>query len=213
MDTKPTAVVVDDDKDILTLTATVVEMTGIKVVARDTDGNSALEHLREYRPDLAVIDILLPNITGLELLETIRREGLCTRSIMITGHRQMHWVTRASEAGASGYLIKPHTELLPLAMAAALKGEQFLGSFAAGVASAELVRLSMEERTRGLLTPKEIEVLRHRVNGKCGKEISALIDRSPKTVEKHVTSLKKKLDAHTDADLVRYALKIGLIRL
>lgn len=203
-----TALVVDDDRDVLDMTASLLELNGMTIVAKDVDGESALQHLREYRPDLAVMDVFVPGGGGLELLDAIRREKLPTRSILVTGYQRDAWLIQALELGVEGYLIKPHVpELIP-AMKAVLAGERVLCAWAVDVLIRDYLRLKTQENGDGL-TPREREVLRYRAQGKSVKETAAGLDISPKTVEKHVTKLKKKIGAGNAMALTVFTTKLG----
>ena len=176
-----TAIVVDDDRDVLDMTASLLDRNGLTIVAKDVVGESALEHLRKYRPDLAVMDVFVPGGGGLELLDAIRREGLPTRSILVTGYQREAWLFQALELGVEGYLIKPHVpELIP-AMKAVLEGQRVLCAWATEALIRDYLRLKNQEGADGL-TPRERDVLKYRAQGKSVKEIAAGLDISPKTV-------------------------------
>ncbi len=208
---KPTAIVLDDNRDVLDMTASFLKAEGVKVIAKDEVGESARQHLWEYRPDLVVMDILVPGPGGLDLLDVVRRDRLATRTILVTGHRREAWLEQALELGADAYLLKPHIPELITAVKAVLAGQRFLCPWATGFLAREYVRLRDAERTKDLLTDREVEILRHRMNGKTLKEIANEIQRSPKTVEKHLTSLKKKVGAGNETALAAFAMKAGLV--
>jgi len=203
-----TAIVVDDDRDVLDMTASLLELNGLTIVAKDVVGESALQHLREYRPDFAVMDVFVPGGGGLELLDAIRREGLPTRSILVTGYLRESWLIHALELGVEGYLIKPHVAQLIPAMKAVSAGERFLCAWATEVLVRDYLRLKNQERGDGL-TPRERDVLKYRAQGKSVKETAVGLDISPKTVEKHVTKLKKKIAAGNAMALTAFATKLG----
>jgi DNA-binding NarL/FixJ family response regulator len=187
---KPTALVVDDDHDILEMTALFLENNGVKVVAKAETGESALEHLRKRRPNFAVMDVLLPGADGLELLATIRRERLPTRTILVTGFHRDEWLFQALELGVEAYLIKPHVPGLELALKALSSGNRYFCPWATEFVVTDYLRLKAKATTP--LTSRELDVLARRKRGKSVKEIAAELDISPKTVEKNVTNLRKK---------------------
>jgi DNA-binding NarL/FixJ family response regulator len=203
-----TAIVVDDDRDILDITSSLLELNGLTIVAKDVAGESALQHLRDYRPDLAVMDVFVPGGGGLELLDAIRREALHTRSILVTGYERESWLIQALELGVDGYLIKPHIpELIP-AVRAVLTGQRVLCAWATGVLIRDYLRLRTQETGDGL-TPRERDVLKYRAQGKSVKETAVGLDISPKTVEKHVTNLKKKIAAGNAMNLTAFPPRLG----
>lgn len=206
----PTAIVVDDDPEVLKVTAAFLELQGIRVIAKDEVGECALQHLREYCPDLAVMDILVPGGGGLELLGSIRNHDLATRSILVTGHCRESWLAQALELGVDGFFLKPHIPELGLAVKAVLAGQRFLCPWATGFVITDYLRLKTDSKTGGLLTPRELDVLKYRVQGKSIKETAAGMDVSPKTVEKHVTKLKKKVGSGSATALASLAIKLGL---
>jgi DNA-binding NarL/FixJ family response regulator len=123
------------------------------------------------------------------LLEKIRRERLATRTILVTGHQREAWLIQAIELGVEGYLLKPHIPELIVAVKAVLAGQRFFCPWAFEFVITDYLRLRTEMKTGGLLTQREIDVLKCRVQGKSVKETAARMDISPKTVEKHVANL------------------------
>jgi DNA-binding NarL/FixJ family response regulator len=187
-----TGVVIDDDEDILDMTAAFLENLGVRVVGRASDGESGLEQLRQFQPDLAVIDVFLPRMRGIEIVKVIHDRGFRTKAIMISGHLCEEWVIEAVEAGAVSYLTKPFTSEFMHVVPKVLRGEFCLDPWSTRVV-AQSLRSRSEARTK--LTPAETDVLRLRVNGKCYKEIAVALGKSVKTVEKQTTSLRKKIGA------------------
>jgi DNA-binding NarL/FixJ family response regulator len=184
---KPTAIVVDDDRDVLEMYAGLLRLYGLNVVEMVPDGRRALECLREYRPDIVLMDIVMPGCNGLDVLEAMRVDRLPTRAILMTGYRDEAWLLRAVMYGAHAFLNKVEFHLLEPAVKAVLAGERFFCSWSDGVLSRELVRLISE---KSALTPREMEVLKLRVKGDTGKEIAAALVLSTEAVEKHVTNTR-----------------------
>ena len=207
---KPTALVADDFPELLEMTASLLELNGVRIVSKDHAGEQAMDHLRNYQPNLAVIDVHLPGYSGLALLQKIRHEGLPTRCILVTGHQREAWLIEALELGVEGYMLKPFVEYMQPAIKQVLEGGRFLCPWATGIVIADYVRLKADEKTHHLLTPRELQVLRYRVQGKSVKETAAQIDVSPKTIEKHVTQLRKKLGSNGSATLSTLASRIKL---
>lgn len=182
-------------------------------------GNAAegLEAARELQPDMILIDISLPDRSGLELTREIRMILEETRVLIISMHAAINYITEAFQAGATGYVVKEsaHERLLE-GLDTIADGHYFLDSSI----SQEVVKTLKgtpvrEARTSdteyGRLTAREQEVMRLLAEGFKAREIGEMLCISPKTVENHRTNIMQKLGLHSTIELVRYAVKIGLI--
>lgn len=179
------------------------------VVAEASDGEEALRRARETRPDVAVVDLTMPGLSGVETLEQMHRECPATRLLVLTMHDDPAYARVARAAGASGHVIKDSesAELLA-AIRAVHRGRIFVqvGADASPAgppaSSARAPALSQRER----------QVLEMLARGHTNREIAHRLSLSTKTVETHRSRLGDKLGLHTRAELVRLALDLGLIR-
>jgi DNA-binding NarL/FixJ family response regulator len=184
-----------------------------RVVAEAADGLEAVEKAHETRPHVAVVDIGMPRLNGMEVVRRIHQELPGTRVLVLTMHEEEEYVLHVVRAGASGYLVKDSaaSELLK-AVRALHKGDGYFGTYASKVL-AEQYRLGTRtpEDPYGSLTPREREVFHLVIEGRTTKEIGVELGISSKTAENHRTRVLDKLGVHNTAELVRYAARRGLL--
>ena len=186
----------------------------LEVVAEASDGAEAVEAARDTEVDLAVLDIAMPRMTGLQAAREIARRRPQVRILMLSMYDHEQYFFEALKAGASGYVLKSAAdEDLVGACHAAMRGEPFLY---AGVMST-LVRDVQERIRRGdrvpeaALTPREEEVVKLIAEGHSSKEISSALHISLKTVERHRANVLAKLGMRDRTELTRYAIRAGLV--
>ena len=190
--------------------ALLAELPGIEVVAESGDGREALRLVRERKPDIALLDISMPELNGLEVVGRIARDHPNTRAIILSMHGDDESVRRALVAGAAGYLLKNSDRReLELALRAVARGDTWL--------SPSLTKRVVATYTQGgspdaVLTPRQREVLQLVAEGHSNKEIASRLNVALKTVETHRTELMERLGIHGVASLVRYAIQVGLVR-
>ena len=205
--------VADDHTIVRQGVVSLLEASGdCQVVAQASDGIEALEQAQAVRPDVAVLDIGMPRLSGLEVVRRLRQEVPHTRVLVLTMHEEEEYVVHLVKAGASGYLVKDSaaTELLA-AVRALAKGQGYFGAYAARVLADQYRRPEEATDPYGALTPREREVFHLVVEGKTTKEVAKALAISPKTAENHRTRLMDKLGVHNTAELVRYAARRGLL--
>ena len=184
----------------------------VEVVGEAQDGAESLVRVRELLPDVVLMDIAMPGMTGLEATRLIRAQFPETRVLILTQHEDPQYVLPLLQAGASGFVSKRAlgTDLIN-AVRVVAKGETFLYPTAATAVVEEMRRRSRDAATAPeSLTPRELEILKHIVAGQTNAQIAAALSISIKTVEWHRTNLMSKLDVHSVADLVRYAMEHDL---
>jgi DNA-binding NarL/FixJ family response regulator len=182
------------------------------VVAQASDGVEAVEQALSTLPDVAVVDIGMPRLSGLEAVRRIRQESPRTRILVLTMHEEEEYVVHLVRAGASGYLVKDSAanELLA-AVRALARGHGYFGPYAARVLAEQYRHPEGAEDPYGALTTRERDVFHLVVDGKTTKEVAKALGISPKTAENHRTRLMEKLGVHNTAELVRYAARRGLL--
>jgi DNA-binding NarL/FixJ family response regulator len=210
----PIRVLVADDHTIVRqgLVSLLIAGGDCRIIAEAADGQEAVDRALELVPDVVVMDLSMPRLSGLEAVRRIHKESPRIRILVLTMHKEEEFVLPVVRAGASGYLVKDTaaSELLN-AVRKLARGEVYFDPHAAK-ALAEVYR-SPKPGEEGLesLTPREREVLHLVTEGHSTKEIASLLDISPKTAENHRTRVMQKLGVHNTAELVRYAAQRGLL--
>ena len=181
------------------------------------DSRSGLAMAKKIKPDVALVDISLPDESGMHLTRRIREALPDTRVMIISMHSKIDYIVEAFQSGATGYVVKESAAgRLVQGLHAVIQGEYFLDSSI----SHEVVERLMKSPVRearvsdtdyGRLTPREQEIMRMLAEGLPKSEIADRLCISIKTVENHRSNIMKKLDLHSAMDLVRYAAKLGLI--
>ena len=190
--------------------ALLAELPGIEVVAETGDGRETLRLVRERKPDIALLDISMPELNGLEVVGRIARDHPNTRAIILSMHGDDESVRRALVAGAAGYLLKNSDRReLELALRAVARGDTWLSPSL----TKRVVAMYMQGASPdAVLTPRQREVLQLVAEGHSNKEIASRLNVALKTVETHRTELMDRLGIHGVASLVRYAIQVGLVR-
>jgi DNA-binding NarL/FixJ family response regulator len=190
----------------------------VEAVVEAGDGQEALNVLRETKPDLALIDIAMPGLNGLELAARVAREAPGTRLVILSMHGTPAHVAQALRAGVSGYLLKDAAaDELPVLLRAVMRGETYLSpAISKQVVDGYLGRTttpatSGDGVTLDVLTSRQREILQLVAEGKSTKEVAQLLDVSAKTVETHRGQIMDRLGIHDLAGLVRYAIRTGLV--
>jgi len=193
-------------------------MGDIEVVAEAGDGQMAVQLANELRPDVAVIDLTMPRLTGVEAIRQIKRETPQTEVVVLSVHDSEAYVVQALRAGAAGYVLKRNAATeLAAAIRAAHAGQAYLHpSIARRVLDDYLSRTHASEAMGGAepyhrLTPREREVLQLAAEGHSTRAIAGLLCLSTKTVEHHRASVMTKLGLHGQTELVKYAIRAGLV--
>lgn len=187
----------------------------IEVVAEAGDGREALRLAAAHRPDVVLMDIMMPNLNGLDAAARIAHAYPHTRVIMLSMSADEDSVLKTLRAGAVGYLVKTADPAeLELAIRAAMRGEKFLSSAVSEhVVSVCLNRLDKEKTSLERLTPRQREVLQLVAESHTTKDIAKRLEISTKTAEAYRGELMRALDIHDIASLTRYAIRTGLVSL
>jgi DNA-binding NarL/FixJ family response regulator len=185
----------------------------IEIVAESGDGREALDLIRTHRPDVALVDITMPSLTGIEVARRVAEEMPTVRVIILSMHTSEDYIARAIRAGVSGYLLKTADPVeLELALRAAINREMYLSP----AVSKQLVedyarRIGSEENVDEQLTSRQREILQLIAEGKSTKDIAVALNLSVKTVETHRSDLMERLGIHNVPGLVRFAIRAGII--
>ena len=188
-----------------------------EVVGEAQNGAEALEMVMKLDPDLVVVDISLPDQSGIDLTREIRKLLPETRILIVSMHSKIDYVVEAFQVGATGYVVKESTsESLLQGLEQVSKGEYYLDSSLSQQVVKKLFDSQEKENqlslsAYGSLTPREQEVMRLLAEGFSSKKVAEKLFISPKTVDNYRTSILNKLDLRSTVELVRYAAKLGLI--
>lgn len=199
------------------LKSLLAQHAAFEVVGEAGEGDEALKKAEDLKPDLVIMDISLPDMNGIEVTRNIRESLPDTKVVMVSMHHKIDYITKAFEAGATGYFTKETaTEKLVECIKTVVKGDYYVDSSLSHEVVKSLLKSSEQELERadaeyGALTPREQEILRLIAEGLSTKEIANNLFISPKTVENHRTNIMSKLDLHSTMELVRYAAKYGII--
>jgi DNA-binding NarL/FixJ family response regulator len=188
-------------------------LEGVSVVGEAREGREALALIHRYRPHVALVDVAMPEMNGIELAAEVARAEPATRVVILSMHRSEEYVRRALRAGASGYLLKDAgVGELETAIRAVARGESYLSPAVARYVVEGYVRPRTEEPS-GLdrLTPRHREVLQLIAEGCATKEIAQRLGIGVRTAETHRAELMERLEIHDVAGLVRYAIRVGLV--
>ncbi len=188
-----------------------MEREGFQVVAEAADGQEALERVRSLLPEIAVMDITMPILNGLDTAREMKRSSPQTKVILLTQHEEDQYISEALEVGVKGYVLKNQAanDLLQ-AIRQVSRGHVYLSPGVSG-AVMEAYR-SKDERPKDPLTAREKQVLQLIAEGKSTRDVASLLSISVKTAESHRTRLMRKLDIHETASLVRYAVRRGIVK-
>ena len=189
--------------------------TDMVVAGEAEDGRQALEKVKSLHPDVILLDIAMPHLSGLEVISLIREAAPETQVVVLSMHSKETYVQQVLSSGALGYVLKasPSTDILE-AIRMAHRDEYFLSSrLKAEVIGKYLKTKRSTPALRGydLLTEREQQVFRLVAQGHSTSRIADILCVSPKTVEKHRTSLMNKLGVHDRLELLKYAIKIGIV--
>jgi len=187
----------------------------IEVVADAANGKEAIEMTRELAPDVVLMDLAMPVVTGLEATRRICKESPGTKVLALTQYDDTEYVVPVVDAGARGFVTKMSAfSELASAIQAVHRGESYLSPSAAAV----LIDERQQRSDQGIgtdpyqqLTDREREILKLVVEGHSAREIAEVLVLSPKTVEWHKSNLMSKLNIHSMADLVRFAIRKAVI--
>ncbi|MGB7948828.1 MAG: response regulator transcription factor [Candidatus Binatia bacterium] len=211
-------ILIADDHKILRegLRSLLEKQPGFTVVAEAEDGLEAVDGVKKHKPDIAILDIGMPGLNGIEATRKLRSEMAETRVIALSMHADRRFVMGVLEAGANGYLLKDSAfaELIT-AVTTVAKGKMYLSpSIAETVVRSSLEKSDPKGRTAiAVLSAREREVLQMVAEGKSTKEIAFKLFVSTKTVETHRKQIMDKLNIRTVAELTKYAIREGLTSL
>ena len=200
----------DDHQMVRQALKALLDGEGFQVIDEAGDGEQALRLAAEQRPDVAVLDVAMPVLNGLDAAQEMKRVSPKTKTILLTMHAETHYVLRALSAGAKGFLLKTHAaEDLVRALREVSRGGTFLSPEASrALMDAYQTKVDLSPDP---LSPRERRVVQLIAEGQSTRQVAALLKISVKTAETHRARIMTKLNIHQTAGLVRYAIRRGLI--
>lgn len=205
-----TVIIADDHQLVRQGLMALLEREGFKVLGEAANGQEALRLVETLTPDVAVLDLAMPLLNGIEAVHEIQRISSKTRTILLTMHTDSQYILEGLRAGAKGYVMKTSAaEDLARAIREAARGGTYLSP-----EITETVVQAYQNKTEiplDPLTARERQVLQLVADGKTTKVVATTLDISVKTVETYRTRIMEKLDLHITADLVRYAIRRGIV--
>ena len=208
----PTRVLLADDHALIRQgLKALLEKQGIQVVTEASDGQEAVRLAEKTQPEVAILDITMPILNGVDAARELNRSTPKAKVILLTQHDEGQYVTEALRAGVKGYVLKSQAaEDLLHAIREVCKGSVYLSpSISRAVVEAYLSKTYVSPDP---LSKRELQVLQLVAEGKSTKDIAVQLGISVKTAESHRARLMRKLDIHETASLVRYAIRRGLIQ-
>ena len=209
--------VIADDHDVVRkgLTFLLNRSGRAEVVAAAKDGREAVRLVQQKAPDVAILDIAMPGLNGIDAAAQISKESPGTVVIVLSMFSDEDYIIRALRAGVKGSLLKDTVErdLLP-ALEAVSEGRHFFSAAISEVLLEDYIRHVMQgdiTDSYELLTDREREIFQLIAEGKTNKEVAALLNLSPLTVETHRSNIMEKLDLHSTAEIVLYAVRKKII--
>lgn len=207
--------IADDHAVVRTGLRTLLESrTGWEVCAESPDGRDAAEKAAKLKPDVAVLDIGMPLLNGVEATRRIRASSPSTEILILTMHESDDLVQQVVEAGARGYILKDEADRVLLAAVDAVRHHKpyFSTRVSTPTPPDDLPAAPDAYRTRLRLTPREREILQLLAEGKSNKEVASLLGISVNTAEAHRANIMLKLNLHSVAELVHYAIRNNIIK-
>jgi len=213
-----TRILIADDHQIMRqgLRALLEAQPGLSVVGEAENGRKAVQLVREARPDVVIMDVMMPDMNGMEATRRIKSMHPEVQIVALSIHSDRRFVLQMFKAGATGYLLKDCAfEELTRAIRTVTDGQAYLSPAIAGVVVGEFLRNLTTDAQGGLpsLSPREREVLQMMAEGKTTKEIASALAVSVKTVETHRRQIMGKLGINSIAELTKYAIREGLTSL
>jgi DNA-binding NarL/FixJ family response regulator len=206
-----TAILADDHAIVREGIASLCAAHGLTILGQCSEGTTALEMIRELKPDFAILDLNMPGLSGVEVIRKVRALGLAVKLMILSISREETAVMEALRAGADAYLLKdgPSRHLLD-AINYVRDGGVYVSPLLRGVGLFTRADKTVSQDPMATLSPREMEVFSYLVKGLRAKDIAELLEISPKTVDTYRASLMRKLNVHDLVSLVKFAIERNL---
>lgn len=186
----------------------------IEVIEEANDGEECLKKLEKVKPDVLLLDINLPKLNGIEVLEEIKRNNINVKVLILTVHNEVDYLIRAVDIGVDGYILKDSESTeLKKAIVTVMDGESYIQPKLIPMLNKRLIARDSDKEKIEALTSREKEVLIEVANGMFNKEIATALHISERTVKNHISNIFKKLDVSDRTQAAVFAIKNDLVKL
>ncbi len=208
-------VIADDHSMIREGLKQLLELEGdIKVVGEAGDGKQCLEVVRRKKPDVLLLDINMPEMNGLQVLEELKMQKMDVKVLILTIHNEIEYLLKAVDIGIKGYVLKDsESSLLKKAIYQVYKGDTFIQPSLTPLLRQSLAKKEKGEKDQNALTKREIQVLKLLAEGMYNREIGEQLFISEKTVKNHVSSIFKKINVTDRTQAAVYAIKNNIVEI
>jgi len=213
---KPARIIIADDHEFVRrgLVATLAEVRGWTVVAEASNGRKAVDLVREFHPDIAILDLSMPELNGLDATRQILEIDAVTRVLILSAHESEQLTREVLKAGAQGYVLKSDAgRVLVTAVEALLDGRPFFTSKIGQLVLDGYLRGAPVETDSSMpaLSAREREIVQLLAEGRSNKEVARVLGISVKTAETHRSNIMRKMEFGSLADLIRFAVRNKII--
>ncbi|MCI5741926.1 MAG: response regulator transcription factor [Lachnospiraceae bacterium] len=190
-----------------------LELDGdIKVIAEANNGKDCLEKLNTYHPDVLLLDINMPEMNGLQVLEILKERKSDIKVLVLTVHNEVEYLLKAVEIGISGYMLKDsNSSELKNAIFSIIEGEDYIQPSLIPMLNSKLLEMDSDKVKLDLLTRREYEVLKLLTEGMFNKEIAMKLNISERTVKNHVSNIFKKIEVTDRTQAAVFAIRCNIV--
>ena len=177
----------------------------IDVIEQASDGAECLEKLQHVQPDILLLDINMPNVNGIEVLEEIKKKNIPVKVLMLTVHSEAEYLVQAVDIGANGYILK--------AIQSVMDGDSYIQPSLIPSLNSRLVNRDIDKEKIAALTKREMEILTQIAGGMFNKEIAMNLNISERTVKNHISNIFKKIDVSDRTQAAVFAIRNNIVKL
>ena len=186
----------------------------IDVIGQASDGAECLEKLQHVQPDILLLDINMPNVNGIEVLEEIKKKNIPVKVLMLTVHSEAEYLVQAVDIGANGYILKDSgSEELKKAIQSVMDGDSYIQPSLIPSLNSRLVNRDIDKEKIAALTKLEMEILTQIAGGMFNKEIAMNLNISERTVKNHISNIFKKIDVSDRTQAAVFAIRNNIVKL
>lgn len=186
----------------------------IDVIEQASDGAECLEKLQNVQPDILLLDINMPNVNGIEVLEEIKKKNIPVKVLMLTVHSEAEYLVQAVDIGANGYILKDSgSEELKKAIQSVMDGDSYIQPSLIPSLNSRLVNRDIDKEKIAALTKREMEILTQIAGGMFNKEIAMNLNISERTVKNHISNIFKKIDVSDRTQAAVFAIRNNIVKL
>ena len=186
----------------------------IDVIEQSSDGAECLEKLQHVQPDILLLDINMPNVNGIEVLEEIKKKNIPVKVLMLTVHSEAEYLVQAVDIGANGYILKDSgSEELKKAIQSVMDGDSYIQPSLIPSLNSRLVNRDIDKEKIAALTKREMEILTQIAGGMFNKEIAMNLNISERTVKNHISNIFKKIDVSDRTQAAVFAIRNNIVKL